>query len=147
MRDPLTLFIHLIATLAKVMRPGGARAVVAESLLLKHQLVILNRGRERAGPSFDRSRHCRAMYSLHSSIPAAAYCQCTEALHPPRFPRNIGAAQIPTIVLHESARLTRSQGAFSGAYLSYCRDQETEPKLGLSPDRTATLSCVWARDR
>ncbi len=30
------------------MRPGGVRAVVAESLLLKHQLVVLNRGRERA---------------------------------------------------------------------------------------------------
>jgi transposase InsO family protein len=30
------------------MCPGGARAVVAESLLVKHQLVILNRGRERA---------------------------------------------------------------------------------------------------
>jgi len=30
------------------MRPGGARAIVAESLLVKHQLVILNRGRERA---------------------------------------------------------------------------------------------------
>ena len=30
------------------MHPGGARAVVAESLLVKHQLVILNRGRERA---------------------------------------------------------------------------------------------------
>jgi len=31
-----------------LMRPGGARAVVAESLLVKHQLVILNRNRERA---------------------------------------------------------------------------------------------------
>jgi putative transposase len=30
------------------MGPGGPRAVVAESLLVKHQLVILNRGRERA---------------------------------------------------------------------------------------------------
>ncbi len=30
------------------MHRGGARAVVAESLLVKHQLVILNRGRERA---------------------------------------------------------------------------------------------------
>ncbi len=30
------------------MCPGGARAVVAESLLLKHQLVVLNRARERA---------------------------------------------------------------------------------------------------
>jgi hypothetical protein len=30
------------------MGPGGSRAVIAESLLVKHQLVILNRGRERA---------------------------------------------------------------------------------------------------
>jgi hypothetical protein len=32
--------VHLLATIAKLMRPGGVRAVVAESLLLKHQLVI-----------------------------------------------------------------------------------------------------------
>ncbi len=48
MRDLAILFIHLLATIAKLMRPGGVRAVVTESLLLKHQLVILNRGRERA---------------------------------------------------------------------------------------------------
>ncbi len=48
MRDLAIMFIHLLATIARLMRPGGARAVVAESLLVKHQLVILNRGRERA---------------------------------------------------------------------------------------------------
>ena len=48
MRDIAILFIQLLTTIAKLMRPGGGRAVVAESLLLKHQLVILNRGRERA---------------------------------------------------------------------------------------------------
>ena len=31
--------VHLLVTLAKFFRPGGARAVAAESLLLKHQLV------------------------------------------------------------------------------------------------------------
>ena len=36
----LTLAVHLLATIAKLVRPGGVRAVVAESLLLKHQLVI-----------------------------------------------------------------------------------------------------------
>ena len=50
MRDLAILFIHLLATIAKLMGPGGARALVAESLLVKHQLVILNRGRER-GPN------------------------------------------------------------------------------------------------
>ncbi len=48
MRDLAILFIHLLSTIARLMRPGGGRAVVAESLLVKHQLVILNRGRERA---------------------------------------------------------------------------------------------------
>ena len=48
MRDLTILFVHQLATIAKLMDPGGARAVVAESLLVRHQLVILNRGRERA---------------------------------------------------------------------------------------------------
>lgn len=48
MRDLAVLFIHLLATIAKLMGPGGTRALVAESLLVKHQLVIINRSRERA---------------------------------------------------------------------------------------------------
>jgi len=48
MRDLLILAIHLLVTVAKLLRPGGARAVVAESLLLKHQLLISNRSRRRA---------------------------------------------------------------------------------------------------
>ena len=48
MRALAILFIHFLVTIARLMRPGGTRAVVAESLLVKHQLVILNRGRERA---------------------------------------------------------------------------------------------------
>ena len=52
----LILAVHLLATIAKLMRPGGVRAVVAESLLLKHQLVISSRARRRAPNlnSFDR---------------------------------------------------------------------------------------------
>ena len=48
MRDLLILAIHLIVTFAKLLRPGGARAVAAESLVLKHQLLICNRSRQRA---------------------------------------------------------------------------------------------------
>ena len=48
MRDVVILFLHLIVTLVRLARPGGLRSVVAESLLLKHQLCILNRGRKRA---------------------------------------------------------------------------------------------------
>lgn len=42
------LTIHLIATAAKLLLPGGARSIISESLLLKHQLLILNRSRARA---------------------------------------------------------------------------------------------------
>ncbi len=48
MRDLVILFIHFIATLARLLGPGGIRSVVAESVLVKHQLVILNRSRKRA---------------------------------------------------------------------------------------------------
>ncbi len=48
MRDLAILFIHLIVTITRLFGPGGARSVVAESLLVKHQLLILNRSRERA---------------------------------------------------------------------------------------------------
>ena len=47
MRDVLILLVHLIVTLIRLARPG-IRAVVAESVLVKHQLVILNRSRKRA---------------------------------------------------------------------------------------------------
>ena len=48
MRDVVILFLHLIVTIVRLARPGGLRSVVAESLLVKHQLQILNRGRKRA---------------------------------------------------------------------------------------------------
>jgi hypothetical protein len=48
LRDLAILLVHLMTTVARLMGPGGARAVIAESILVKHQLIILNRGRERA---------------------------------------------------------------------------------------------------
>jgi putative transposase len=48
MRELFILIAHLLTTLARLMRPGGVRAVAAESLMLKHQLLILNRSRKRA---------------------------------------------------------------------------------------------------
>ena len=37
MRDLAVLFIHLIATIGKLLGPGGDRSIIAESLLLKHR--------------------------------------------------------------------------------------------------------------
>jgi putative transposase len=43
MRDLVVLFLHVLVTIVRLGGPGGARAVVAESVLIKHQLLILNR--------------------------------------------------------------------------------------------------------
>ena len=48
MREIVVLLVHLVATIMRLARPGGVRAVVAESVLVRHQLLILNRGRKRA---------------------------------------------------------------------------------------------------
>ena len=43
----LTL-LDLAVVTAKLCGPGGVRAVIAENLVLKQQLLVLRRGRERA---------------------------------------------------------------------------------------------------
>jgi hypothetical protein len=43
MRDLVILFVHAVATLARLLGPSGVRSVVAESVLVKQQLLILNR--------------------------------------------------------------------------------------------------------
>ena len=65
-------FLHLIVTVVRLPRPGGLRSVVAESLLVKHQLHILNRGRKRA-------RNLRATERIISDL-------CTLFMNPARGP-------------------------------------------------------------
>jgi putative transposase len=45
-RDLAILFLHLLGT--RLAGPGGARSVAAESVLVKQQLLILNRSRKRS---------------------------------------------------------------------------------------------------
>jgi hypothetical protein len=54
MRDLILLFVHVVTVLIRRVRPGGMRAVLAESVLLRHQLLILNRPRHR-GPNLRTS--------------------------------------------------------------------------------------------
>jgi hypothetical protein len=46
MRDVVILFVDLIVTVVRLVGPGSVRSVVAESVLVKHQLRILNLGRK-----------------------------------------------------------------------------------------------------
>jgi putative transposase len=64
MRDLLLLATHLLVTLAKFLGPGGIRSVAAESLLLKHQLLISNRSRHRAPNLSTLDRFLLALITL-----------------------------------------------------------------------------------
>src|SRR5215471_7269526 len=48
MSDIFALFLHVIVTVIRLMKPSGLRSVVAESTLVRDQLLILNRSRKRA---------------------------------------------------------------------------------------------------
>ena len=70
MRDLAVLFLHVLATVARLAGPGGARSVIAESVLVKHQLLILNRSRKRSPISA----------SLIAWSPACVRCSCALAV-------------------------------------------------------------------
>ena len=67
MRDLLLLAIHLFVTIAKLLRPGGVRAVAAESLLLKQQIIAGNRSRKRAPNLTTRDRFVLALITVFVS--------------------------------------------------------------------------------
>jgi putative transposase len=67
MREFLALLVHLVVVVVRLAKPGGVRSVVAESVLVRQQLLILNRGRKRApniGVSVEFKRLLR-LYSGH----------------------------------------------------------------------------------
>ena len=64
MRDVIYLLFHLLTTLAKLIRPGGGRTVIAENLLLKQQLIIHNRSRQRAPNLSTQDRALLGFWSL-----------------------------------------------------------------------------------
>jgi hypothetical protein len=67
MYDILVVFVHLIVTVVRLLKPGGLRAVVAESVLTRHQILLLNRSRKRV-PNLRVSDRIIAGY---------APCSCT----------------------------------------------------------------------
>src|SRR5439155_1593788 len=69
MSNLVILFIHFIATLARLLGPGGVRSIVAESLIVKHQLLIVNRSTDRLGVS-DPNRQRRGPQDSRPALPA-----------------------------------------------------------------------------
>jgi putative transposase len=67
MKDLLILLVHLLTLIAKLLGPGGAKTIVADSLLMKQQLLIMNRARERAPNLTAMDRFLLGFWSLFLS--------------------------------------------------------------------------------
>ena len=106
MRELLILLVHLLVTFAKLLRPGGVRAVAAESLLLKHQLVISNRSRQRAPNLTSIDRFVLGLTTLFVS---------------PRRLQKLGALIKPTTLLKFHRALVDRKYRLLFSSSSHCR--------------------------
>jgi hypothetical protein len=96
MYDILVVFVHLIVTVVRLIKPGGLRAVVAESVLTRHQILILNRSRKRAA-------NLRVSDRMIAGL-------CTLLMHPSRVLR-CGMVLKPSTLLHFHHLLTNESTA------------------------------------
>jgi putative transposase len=67
MSNDLSLLFHLLTILARLIRPGGYRTVIAENLLLKQQLIIHSRSRQRSPNLSTQDRTLLGFFSLFLS--------------------------------------------------------------------------------
>src|SRR5215813_7994871 len=88
----LVVLVHSIVTVVRLIKPGGLRAVVAESALTRHQLLILNRSRKRAP-------RLRVSDRMIAGL-------CTLLMHPSRMLR-CGIVLKPSTLLHFHHVLTK----------------------------------------
>jgi hypothetical protein len=111
MRELLLLAIHLIVTVARLFRPGGARSVAAESLLLKQQLIIGHRSRRRAPNLTSLDRLVLGLITLFirpHRIPTLSGILKPD--HPIQAPQGIGRSQVPdSLLVHRPSPQARSE--------------------------------------
>src|SRR5215813_13815689 len=148
MRDIFTLFLHAIVIIIRLARPGGLRSVVAESVLMRHQVLILNRGRKRAP-------NLRASDRIIAGL-------CTSLMRPARVLRSAIALR-PATLMHFHKMLTkqkyrllfspktgptaRSQRTHERTHRRRCGNEAAQSHLGLQANCTAYRSGLRHRDR
>ena len=110
MRVAFVLLVHLIVTIVRLLGPGGARGLLAESLTLKHQLLIINRSRRRAPNLTPTDRALFGIWSLlirPHRLPKVAIVVSLATLHQfhdamkKRKYRRLFSAQLRTSTFHQ----------------------------------------------
>ena len=64
MKEISLFLIHLLTAIARLLSPGGAKGIIAENLLLKQQLIVVCRPRQRAPNLTPTNRFLFGLFSL-----------------------------------------------------------------------------------
>ena len=147
MRDPIILLVHLIATLARLMGPGGLRSVVAESVLVQaataHSESLAAPGAESLRVGSDpRRRVC----TVHAPGPGDSLSDRAETVDDPGVPSGSAHPQVPLAVFthapsHRPPRTVQSTGR------CHRRHEAAQPQVGLSADRPTDRARLCGRHR
>ena len=138
MRDLIILLVHVVTTVLRLLQPGGVRAVIAESVLTKHQLLILNRSRRRAPNLRILDRLIAGFCSLWirpKRLPSAG--DRVPAIDIPEFSSRDGAAQVSAAVFTKAANEAGPERADCGFDPGRRRDEAAQSDLGMSANRRA----------
>jgi len=142
MRDFLVLLLHSIVTVIRLTKPGGFRSVIAESVLIRHQLLILNRGRKRAPNLHSGDRIIAGLYTLfirRARIVRSAIV--FEAFHSAESSQPAEAAEVSVALFAQARASSWPQRPDQSTHRHRSGDETTESSLGLpshrSPDRTS----------
>ena len=106
------LFLHLIVTLAQLAKPGGLRSVVAESVLVRHQLL----GRKRAQPARHGSDDRGVVRGLHPAGARSPLRYCSETFHSAAFPQRAEQTKVPHLVFAQTPVSAWSEGTGQGPH-------------------------------
>ena len=110
MRDIFTLLLHAIVIIVRLGRPGGLRSVVAESVLLRHQVLILTRSETGSQPSDPGSHHRGFMHTADASGTCFAVGRRLETLDSAAFSENADEAEVRSAVFTQTSPTARPKG-------------------------------------
>jgi putative transposase len=144
MRDFFLLFLHVIVTIFRLARPGGVRSVIAESILLKQQLLILNRSRCRAPNLQASDRLIAGFCSLF--IKPARLIRAAITLKPStllNFHRALVQRKYRLLFSPKRRNKPGPKGTGCRRYSRCYRDETTQSHVGLSAYCGPNQSSVW----
>ena len=135
MRDLVILLVHIIATLARLLGPGGIHYVVAESVPVKQQLPIFNRSRQRSPNLRSSDRLVVGLVcSPHSPCPPDPLSHHTETLDSLELPPNSEESKVSAALLTQAQTQAWSKGTVQRTPRSCCPNKTAQSDQGLSPE-------------